>query len=497
VILAANLAVEPFRHGVFPGLVAGSVTDGREWQHFTAADAVGGILAFAQLRKCKTVYMHNGGKLAFNWFAELAESCFVVGDRIVELTVEGVSLRDSYALIPVPLASAGFREGIQELHALLRAFMARYGRHMTLGGAALKDLRRHGYRLRRLSESADTECRPFYAGGRVEAFATGPLGDGWQLADMRSAYPAAMMHPHPAGTRIVESQSLPDTGCWAAEIDARSTGAFGILTDHGYRYPRDGVIRTFRVTCHEVYAAQQSGIAEICRARKVLHFPDTRDFSRFIQWHWQARQEAASEGDTLAEAFHKLLMNVVYGKFGTDPRRFGIHIIMPDGLRPALPGDWHILRDIPAESGLDRTIWRRLLTEPERAEKYGNVATAASITGLVRAWMLQAISATAPVYADTDCVIARDTSALSAGPGLGEWRVSECSDLWIAGRKLYTAIVDGEERTATKGVNLTAAEVKRVCAGETIHWKAERPTIGLTRPPEFARRTVSRVDYAQ
>ncbi len=146
--------------------------------------------------------------------------------------------------------------------------------------------------------------------------------------------------------------------------------------------------------------------------------------------------------------------------------------------------------------------------------QFNNVATAASITGCVRAFLARSMAQCKGVlYCDTDSIIARDTSRLSLGNELGEWKLEkECDEIYIAGKKLYAAHdyrgtppqpPEGKKpewkewKTASKGVRLTADEICQVAQDETdkgISYSFEAPNFSVFSGVTFTKRTVRRDD---
>jgi hypothetical protein len=101
-------------------------------------------------------------------------------------------------------------------------------------------------------------------------------------------------------------------------------------------------------------------------------------------------------------------------------------------------------------------------------EGFYNVATAASITGYVRAMLWRTICASDGVlYCDTDSLIC-ERFAGDIGPNLGQWSL-ECnvSAAYIAQRKMYALKSDEFDdekqdykwKTASKGVQLSVEQI--------------------------------------
>jgi len=85
---------------------------------------------------------------------------------------------------------------------------------------------------------------------------------------------------------------------------------------------------------------------------------------------------------------------------------------------------------------------------PLEKHRYYNIATAASITGWVRAFLWRSLQKCSGVlYCDTDSIAARDVSALDSGKKLGQWKLeARCDEYAIAGKKNYAFHVAGMAR---------------------------------------------------
>lgn len=142
----------------------------------------------------------------------------------------------------------------------------------------------------------------------------------------------------------------------------------------------------------------------------------------------------------------------------------------------------------------------RELTDDEM--RYYNVATAASITGFVRAFLWRSICACGigtVLYCDTDSIATTDTgNALDTGKELGKWKWEGDFDrAGIGGKKLY--IFRGkksksgkrEYKTASKGVKLTNSQLWAVARGATIKHTPESPSFSVHSKPRFVARRIS------
>jgi hypothetical protein len=142
---------------------------------------------------------------------------------------------------------------------------------------------------------------------------------------------------------------------------------------------------------------------------------------------------------------------------------------------------------------------------PEEKKNYYNVATAASITGWVRAYLFESIcKAEGVVYCDTDSIFCTDAPNLKLSKELGDWGIDGefKAGGGVAGKKLYsfelkvpkrdkkTGEIVQTHKVASKGAKLTPAQVIQVCQGETVLYKRDSPTYSLKKPPEFIDRRI-------
>jgi hypothetical protein len=120
------------------------------------------------------------------------------------------------------------------------------------------------------------------------------------------------------------------------------------------------------------------------------------------------------------------------------------------------------------------------------------VATAASITGHVRAFLWRSINAVVdPVYCDTDSILCRDTGSLVIGEELGQWSVeTTVSVAYVAGKKLYTMKTPDGWKTASKGVKASHEQVKAAALGESVFVERETPTYSAKSAPTFNNRII-------
>ena len=144
--------------------------------------------------------------------------------------------------------------------------------------------------------------------------------------------------------------------------------------------------------------------------------------------------------------------------------------------------------------------------------RYYNVATAASVTGFVRAYLFRALSHSGGlIYCDTDSLAARDLGSLDYGDGLGQWkREGDFDSYAVAGKKLYAFHRAGSDsrydpkaeeqdktwKIASKGVNFASREdgpalIQRIAEGDSVEYEPEVPTYSVTREqPRFINRSI-------
>ncbi len=135
--------------------------------------------------------------------------------------------------------------------------------------------------------------------------------------------------------------------------------------------------------------------------------------------------------------------------------------------------------------------------------RYYNIATAASVTGFVRAYLYRALcKSEGAIYCDTDSIKARNFSNLSIGNELGNWKHEFSGDYFaIAGKKLYADHIKGRPWTynpkeedeknknwkiASKGANIASLTnapelIEKIANGGTYQYNPEVPTFSFWR----------------
>jgi hypothetical protein len=444
------------------------------------------------------------------------------GNRLVSVEYGRAELRDSYAILPAPLRTHDkgeidyelFRRGVREkhkeeilaylrrdvesLHAWVKAFRRTHGDVLTAAQASMKSMHALlGKKTPKFNQWQDETFRRYYFGGRVTPWQVGTFRGDYLYADLNSAYPWAMTQRHPFCTsfvldkRKVTPQSL-------VIFDGVARGCFPVRGKAGEStsYPDDGVAREYYITGWEYLTAKRLGLLKGV-VKSSLTPTETCHFRAFVE-HWHAEKtRCKQEGDISGAQVAKITLNSCYGKFAQRPDRAEELIFAPASEDAgSFSGGWRE-KVVDPEGGY--AIWSR---DSDRLINPWNVATASSITGCVRARLMEA-KAQAPgaLYCDTDSLIAPAKEAEKlVGEGLGQWelkaRTGGSKRVYIAGKKLY-AFEKGKNdwMTASKGVRLSPDEIRIVAEGGEVTWRNPVPTYSISKPlskPEFIVRKITR-----
>jgi len=523
VIAVADTETDPFLYGRVPKpFSVGLYLETGEYWDFWGADCVAQFLT--KLREIKTplrIYMHNGGKFDFFFFlSELENPVKIINGRIVVAQIGIHEFRDSYAIIPVPLKAYvkddidywKFEERCREKYKpeiqkyqksdcvylcdLVSAFNKQFGDRLTIGGTAIKKLQElHPFQKGDVLH--DVKFRPFYFGGRVEAFKTGRHKGEFNVYDVNSMYPDVMRNgTHPTGTRYIEIENfkLDKNGDvvkfpgipYFAHIEAHNLGALPTRTKEGLDF--NCPFGEFHATSHEIKVALKHGLLKITKPIKVYIPCFTINFKTYVDTYYQQRNEAKARGDKVNEIFAKLLLNSAYGKFGQNPENYFDWQILPVGQFPDDMEKWAIY-----EMHDSVTIFQK----PIDRHSYYDVAVAASITGAARAKLLDAIAQTPDIlYCDTDSIICSGNFGPEVdAKKLGAWKhEAKLHSIAIAGKKLYAGRGFDNQgkplvKIASKGVKCTALQIEKMCAGKTIEWKSQAPNFKMSGDVKFVKRS--------
>lgn len=504
-----------------------------------------------------TIYAHNGGKFDFMFLIhKMRGKISFKGRGIMAASIGNHELRDSYHLIPEKLAAyqkdvfdyskllphrrGTFKDEIQRymlndciyLFDLVRKFVNDFGLKLSIGQAAMGELKKH-YQVERFSDGWDAMVRQFYFGGRVECIrGAGRFSGNYKLVDVNSHYPNVMANKrHPIGSMSDYRMRIgpPSNDTVFVDLTCTNNGALIGRDENGATTARMPHGR-FRTTIHEYETALKYGLISDVQIHYSFDCAKQTDFSNFIVPMYAKRQllkrsmkELKERGLEQTQAFVetkkddiflKFLLNNSYGKFATNPRRFKEHFITdPDQLPPEtwfktmknMREDEKSQYMLPEFEGEEYWIW----SKPNPMFTFYNVGTAASITGAARAELLEALQlVTDPIYCDTDSIICKDTGSLRLhNSDLGAWDLEdEFTQVVIAGKKLYSVRhKSAKKRSAedlarglspdftvkSKGTaGLTENDLLSMLAGETITMRNFGPTLTRRGRQDYIKRKI-------
>jgi len=250
----------------------------------------------------------------------------------------------------------------------------------------------------------------------------------------------------------------------------------------------------FFTTIHEYRTALELGLISDITLHRTIDFHEHSNFADFVLPRYNER---AILKDLLAEnpddktlqrksLFIKLILNNAYGRWAINPRNFkDMELCLPD--------------DAPTQSDMTRhlinpeyTIWAR----PAIRQRFGNVATAASITGGTRATLMRGIhNAVKPIYCDTDSLICLELNNTELHPSkLGAWSLeAEYDEVHIAAKKTYAAknTTSGVTKVRAKGTNsLTFEDIAEIVDGKVLSKWLNSPAFKADGTQRYIKRTV-------
>lgn len=527
-IAIIDFETDPFQFGESIAPFAAGFFDGENYVKFWGDDCLVKLVEFlGTIKVPHYIFAHNGGKFDFIFLLRagmLDNPLRIIHGRIVSAKLGIHTLRDSYAILPVPLSAHQkdtfdyskmkrstrnkwraeieryLESDCRNLYSFVMGFIDHYGLKLTAATMAYGELKKK-IPQQSSSETFDAHFRPWYFGGRVEYFKQGIISGDWKVYDVNSMYPFVMRnYLHPAGVNYVATKTHPnDRGelpgrlsqsVYFAEIEAASKGALPVRTKTGLEFPVTNSGRFFACS-HEIQTGIATGRLRVKEWGRVFYWIKTQDFSSFIDPLYSARLEAKATKDKSRDLLIKLAMNSSYGKFAINPREFRDYQITTWETKPDFDGRSFSLT---ADYG-DFCLWESRPDENTRT-RFNNVAVAASITSAARAELLMGIhKSVKPIYCDTDSLICSALEADHNPLELGAWKLEAEADLAaIAGKKMYALFQGGENgecvKLASKGVRISPSDMLRVCRGECVEWKKESPAMGLDGQDKFIRRDV-------
>lgn len=529
IIGVADSETDPFEWMRVPKPFVWGLYDGVNYHHWWGtAEKCTKQFVNAISEQDMILYAHNGGR--FDWhfilpYLNAYDDLMIINGRIARAKIGRCELRDSYSIIPVPLAAykkdeidyrimeAGerdkpankrkildyLRSDCVYLHELIAKFIDLYGVQITQASAALNQWKKISeHKVPQTTKEFYDAFAPYYYGGRVQCFESGIIDTVFSVYDINSAYPRAMQENHPySGEFVKAGKYVPGADFYTVRCVSR--GAFPYRGEGnpgefaGLRFPNDSKVRTYFVTGWEYNAAIETGTIRDVRVLESVTFLDHVDFTTYIDHFYQMRLEAKRRKDEAQSLFAKLLMNSLYGKFAANPENYRNYMIVPmDTIAGLGELGWNFAGELGPWALAEAPL-------QEEQMRYYNVATGASITGYVRAMLWRAIASSAGVlYCDTDSIAVRKKgSTVTLGERLGQWKFEGTFDkAGIAGKKLYIfrSIPNGKGqrtyKTASKGARLTHKELWEVAAGSPVVWRSHVPTFSPAKAPAFVERRI-------
>lgn len=540
-IAVIDFETDPFMFGRTPHPFAAGFYDGETYKDFWGDNCAVQLIAYIEsLKTPHIIYAHNGGKFDFFYLLELnalQNPALLISNRIVKCKIGNIhELRDSYAILPLPLSKLGAKleiayekmeRGEREKHKkeirkylkadctvlweLVEKFYTRYDGALTVGAMAIKELRKL-HDVRKLDRTHDNIFRPYYFGGRVSCFEVGiidaPEGKSFKFFDVNSMYPEAMAnYEHPLGNFYINLADdknnklnwktgelrgfggmyfikFVGTNKQALPIRCPTTKGLSFEQTHG----------EFYVTSHELKVALELSLVKIEKVLQIYVPCSTQNFRLFVDTYMHEKVQAKLDGRSADETFAKLTLNSAYGKFATDVDKFKSYFLFDtwndDQHTEFL--EWKTEQENEGnEPTLENNLGRFEIWACKAPDEKGffDVAVAASITGAARSILLRAIAeAERPIYCDTDSLLCLEINNVPiSDTQLGAWKF-EGSTLraLIAGKKLYACRLNELDKSgvpkiklASKGAKLTYDDVEKICKGEAVLWVNDAPAFSI------------------
>ena len=347
-----DIETDPFLYGREPRAFCLGFFDGEIYRDFWGPDCVARFVEFLEASPHRyVIYAHNGGK--FDFFYLLRDGLIenpikIINGRIVKAKLGRHELRDSYAIIPVPLAAYQkdeinydwFEESRRDAHRadilhylakdceylfeLVARFVDRFGYQLTIGGTAIKQLQEfHPFPIG--GRAHDDRFRPFYFGGRVSTFETGTLKGAFKVYDVNSMYPAVMRNAlHPLGQNydVLGAPHLTPRGFlkdgkmnrpYFIHFTGANRGALPVRTKDGLSFGQE--YGEFFACHHEIKTALKYGLIRIDKVHTILAAQHSTNFAGYVDNFIQEKIDGQREKNKVKELFAKLLLNSAYGKF--------------------------------------------------------------------------------------------------------------------------------------------------------------------------------------
>lgn len=459
-------------------------------------------------------YAHNGGRFDYRFMeSRLRGQVNYKGSSLMRAEIGKCEIRDSSHILPIRLSQYNkeqfdyekMRKKNRHKHRqeiidyvlsdcrntldLIKKFVAKNGFKISIGAAALSQLRKE-YKIESVSNWTDEMLRPYFRGGRVECLAgLGYFEGRFKYLDVNSMYPDVMSNvQHPIGSEYIFRDGKPNANTFFLKIECDNNGALLTFDQETCELNAEVQHGIFNTTIHEYQTALELGLIENVRVLECVDNYKITDFSRFVVPRYADRQRTKFELKKLkegtpeyldmfaADLLIKLELNNAYGKTAQNPRRFKQYLFTDPGDTPKIETDgdgWEVDTMAP-----DYWVWKR----PSPDTKFLNVGTGASITGAARAKLLRAIHAAKnPIYCDTDSIICEELPGFEMhNEKLGAWKIeAEVTKIIVAGKKLYAyETSDGKQKFRSKGTaNWTWDEMLQLLVGQDVLKIAAAPTL--------------------
>ena len=339
-IAVIDSETDPFKYGRMPKPFIWGFYDGDEYLEFTDTADMAAYLKSREL----IVYAHNGGKFDYHFllpYMEETSKVMLINSRLAKWKLGKSELRDSYNILPVPLAKLNKDvfdydkmegdvrdEHMDEIRAYLRNdciylydavtdFIDRYGLHLTQATASLRQWEGMGHTAPKTSGAYYESIKDYYYGGRVSMFQSGVHNGAFDIVDINSAYPRAMLEEHPWGldrrmSKTVRDSELPRS---LLKVECYSRGAFPQRQqDHSLDFPHD--YGTYYITGHEFIAAQETGTMKGARIKNAMIWQDTINFKDYITYFYEMKLKLIVSCQIIAflirDRFHRPLWIAPY-----------------------------------------------------------------------------------------------------------------------------------------------------------------------------------------
>lgn len=464
------------------------------------------------------IYMHNGGKFDFMFLlSHIHGKLKIVNGRILEAKIGPHTIRDSYAAVPVSLATykkddidynklhVDVRDenrdeilhylggDVRYLYEMMEGFQNEFGDVLTIGTAAMRALKQY-HKFEEFNSEQDAFFRQFYYGGRNQCFASGILKGNWKVYDENSAYPYVMQSMlHPVSASYTETKNLTDRTDFVI-VEGKNFGGLPQKDPKLHFLNFASESGRYFVTGHELRAALDTGTFEPSRIVAGYEFSARITFEEFVTTYYTKRLASKDAGEDLLVLFYKLILNSGYGKFCLSPDNFkDWEMTAHDEML-----DWPWQMEV--ENG-DFILW----SKPSLQTRFFNVATGASITGAARSQLLRGLAKSIrPVYCDTDSIICESLDADSDSKRLGAWKLeSEGDEICIAGKKLYalysngTVVTDdkGKPKQASKGARLSADQIRQAAEGGSELFLNSVPAFKMNGEHQFVKRRIQKTAW--